>query len=97
MSFQVFVQSHGQEPEAVSGQLSAKGALRLMGSYIRGKRFSIQHAKVYAVGSRYGWTYTQRELASLVSYQPAIRRLAEDVKRLDRLHNADIINTGARS
>jgi hypothetical protein len=82
MTFQVFVQRYGQEPEAVSGQISAKGALRLMGSYIRGKRFSRDHCKVYAVGSRYGWTYSQQELASLVSYQPAIRKLAEDCRKV---------------
>jgi len=85
MTFQVFVQRYGHDPEAVSGQISAKSALRLMGSYIRGKRFSRDHCKVYAVGKRYGWTYTQQELASLVSYQPTIKKLVEACRKIGKL------------
>jgi len=67
MPFQVFIQRFlDEEPQAVSGNISAKSAIRLMGSLIRGKRWDPAICRVYAVGQRFGWIYSQRDLMNLV-------------------------------
>lgn len=68
MPFQVFVQRYQQpEPEAVSGFVSAQRAIRLMGSFISGKRHENSINRVFAVGQRFGWIYSQRELRDQIS------------------------------
>jgi predicted heme/steroid binding protein len=63
MAFQVYVQRYRQPaPEAVSGFISGKQAVRLMGSIIRGKRYDASVCRIYAVGQRFGWYYSQSEL-----------------------------------
>lgn len=77
MPFQVFVQRYQQpEPEAVSGFISGKSAIRLMGSIIRGKRYDASVCRVYAVGKRFGWIYSQRDLRDQIGMNEASRQRA---------------------
>lgn len=77
MPFQVYVQRYQQpEPEAVSGYISGKSAIRLMGSIIRGKRYDASVCRVYAVGKRFGWIYSQRDLKDQIGMNEASRQQA---------------------
>lgn len=63
MPFQVYTLKYNQqEPEARSGFISGKSAIRLMGSIIRGKRYDPSVCRIYAVGKRFGWIYSQKDL-----------------------------------
>lgn len=63
MAFQVFIHRYNKDNcEAVGGFISGKQAVRLMGSLIGGKRYQANICRVYAVGKRFGWVYSQREL-----------------------------------
>lgn len=77
MPFQVYVQRYQQpEPEAVSGFISGKSAIRLMGSIIRGKRYDPSVCRVYAVGKRFGWIYSRRDLRDQIGMNEASRQRA---------------------
>ena len=77
MPFQVFTLSYGQqEPVARSGFISGKQAVRLMGSLIRGKRYDASVCRVYAVGKRFGWIYSQRDLRNQIGMNEASRQRA---------------------
>lgn len=77
MPFQVYVQRYQQpEPEAVSGFISGKSAIRLMGSLINGKRRESSICRVYAVGKRFGWIYSQRDLRNQIGMNEASRQRA---------------------
>jgi len=78
MPFQVFIQRYQQpEPEAVSGFISGKSAVRLMGSLIRGKRYDASICRVYAIGKRFGWVYSQRDLKNQLEMNVASRQRAQ--------------------
>ena len=68
MAFHVFIKTYGAEPVCVNPGLgtTARQAIRLLGSYIGGKRRSLALEKAYAVG-RYGWHYSQQELRRLIA------------------------------
>ena len=67
MAFHVFVQRYGQEPEGVNPGpgTTARQALRLLGSYISGKRRTSDLMKAYAVG-RDSCRYSYRDLQRLI-------------------------------
>ena len=89
MPFQVFVLRYQQqEPEAVSGFISAKSAIRLMGSLISGKRYDASVCRVYAVGKRFGWIYSQRELRDQIAMNKQARR--QDLRADQNLPNIAI-------
>jgi len=87
MPFQVFIQRYQQpEPEAVGGYISGKSAIRLMGSLISGKRYDASVCRVYAVGKRFGWIYSQRDLKNQMGLN------VESRKRSQLLANQNLSN-----
>lgn len=68
MSFDVYILRYGQpERELVKSHTTAKQALRVLGSYIAGKRRPRDLEQAFAVGSRFGWHYSYAELKQLTA------------------------------
>ncbi len=66
MPFIVYIKRYRDtEPQAVTKSTTAGQALRKMGSIISGKSRIPDLEQCYAVGQRFGWTYTRNELAKL--------------------------------
>ena len=68
MAYHVFIKRYHQEPERVTPDrgTTARQAIRLLGSYISGKRRPKDLDEAYAVG-RYGWKYSQNDLRRLTA------------------------------
>lgn len=65
--FTVYIAKYGQEPVAVSAPTTPKQAIKILGSHISGKRAVRNLQEAYAIGSRFGWRYSQSQLRALVS------------------------------
>ena len=65
--FTVYITKYGQPPVAVSAPTTARQAIKILGSFISGKRSTRDLSEAYAIGSRFGWRYSQSQLRALVS------------------------------
>jgi hypothetical protein len=82
MPFTVYIKRYQDvEPVAVTKSTTAGQALRKMGSVIRGKARIADLEQCYAIGSRFGWVYTQGELAKLVSHSTRPTRVTESANQ----------------
>lgn len=63
MTFQVYIRRWHKEAEPVGKPTTAKQAIRLMGKWISASRYREPTVcEVYAIGSRFGYRYSQAEL-----------------------------------
>ena len=66
--FDVYIVRYGQpDRELVKANTTARQAVRLLGSYISGKRRPRDLEQAFAIGHRFGWHYSQSELKRLIA------------------------------
>ena len=68
MAFHVFIKRYRQDPVCINPGFgtTARQAIRLLGSYISGKRRPADLEEAYAIG-RYNWRYSQHDLKRLIA------------------------------